>query len=146
MAVASPLRPVRHVVRASVASTFDERGRGRRLGSFADPPGDPGWFGPSSIAWKVHAQLGPMLIGGLSSLMLQTLHPLVMRGVADHSGYRKDPFGRFRRTADFIAATTYGSDEMAWRAVHRVRRMHDEVRGCAGDGRPYVASDPDLLT
>ncbi|MGH9294361.1 MAG: oxygenase MpaB family protein [Acidimicrobiales bacterium] len=146
MAPARPLTPLRRAVGASVSSTFDDSGRERRLGSFFAPAGDPGWFGPDSIAWAVHGELGPMLIGGLSSLMLQTLHPLVMQGVADHSGYRKDPFGRFRRTADFLAATTYGSDEMAWRAVHEVRRIHARVSGVAFDGRPYSAADPDLLT
>ena len=31
------------------------------------------------------------------------------------------------------------------RAVERVRRVHEHVRGVAGDGRPYSADDPELL-
>ena len=84
---------------------------------YTDPPGDPGLFGPGSVTWRVHSQLGPMLVGGMSALLLQSLHPLVVQGVADHSNYREDAFGRLQRTADFIAATTYGSSELASASV-----------------------------
>lgn len=114
--------------------------------SYGWPPGDPGWFGPGSVAWRVHADLGPMLIGGLSALFLQTLHPLVMQGVADHSDYRSDPFGRLQRTAEFIAATTYGGGELANQLVRRVRAIHRRVKGTRADGRAYSAEDPDLLS
>jgi len=86
-----------------------------------------------------------MLVGGLAALLLQTLHPLVMQGVADHSSYREDPLGRLRRTAEFLAATTYGGDELANDAVRQVRSIHGRVRGLAPDGRSYRAADPDLV-
>ncbi len=110
------------------------------------PVGDPGWFGPDSVAWEVHADLPSMLVGGMSALLLQTLHPLVMKGVADHSNYRHDPFGRLQRTAEFIAATTYGGDELASDLVRHVRSIHSRVRGVAAGERHYRASDPALLT
>ena len=116
-----------------------------RLEEFAVPPGDPGWFGPGSIAWQVHADLGSMLVGGMAALLLQTLHPLVVQGVADHSTYRDDPFGRLQRTAEFIAATTYGGDELASALVRRVRSVHALVRGTTPDYRQYRAQDPELL-
>ncbi len=50
-----------------------------------------------------------MFIGGLSALLLQSLHPLAMAGVAAHSGYRGDPWGRLARTSRFVAVTTFGS-------------------------------------
>jgi uncharacterized protein (DUF2236 family) len=118
------------------------------VGRYSAPKGDPGWFGPDSVAWQVHADLASMLVGGLSALMLQTLHPLVMQGVDEHSNYRQDPFGRLQRTAEFIAGTTYGGDELAGTLVRRVRSIHAGVRGearIAGMGR-YRASDPALLT
>ncbi|MGH9172291.1 MAG: oxygenase MpaB family protein [Acidimicrobiales bacterium] len=129
---------------ARVHSALGERRTPLRL--YGGPAGDPGWFGPGSVTWRVHAQLGPMLIGGLSALFLQSLHPLVVQGVTDHSNYREDPFGRLQRTADFIASTTYGSDEMASAAVERVRKIHDRIEGTTADGRGYRAADPDLLT
>jgi uncharacterized protein (DUF2236 family) len=113
---------------------------------YRDPPGDPGWFGPDSMTWKVHARLGPMLVGGFSALLLQTLHPLVVQGVADHSNYQTDPLGRLQRTADFIALTSYGSEAVASQAVQAVRGIHGRVRGTTASGRRYRATDPALLT
>ena len=105
---------------------------------------DPGLFGPGSVVWRVHGE-SSMLIGGLRALLLQTLHPLAMAGVADHSAYREDPWGRLHRTGRFIGATTYGSTETAEAMIARVRAVHDRVTGVAPDGRPYRANDPRLL-
>jgi uncharacterized protein (DUF2236 family) len=105
---------------------------------------DPGLFGPDSVTWRIHADAS-MLIGGLRALLLQTLHPLAMAGVADHSDYRHDPLGRLQRTAGYIGVTTYGTTAEAKAAVRRVRLIHDGVTGVAPDGRPYRANDPHLL-
>lgn len=136
----SPHLGVEQRVRATVGD------RRRELRRYREPQGDSGWFGPASVTWEVHAQLGPMLVGGLSALLLQSLHPLVVQGVADHSNYREDPFGRLQRTADFIAGTTYGSSELASSSVRRVRAIHARVHGQAPDGRQYRADDPALLS
>ncbi len=106
---------------------------------------DLGWFGPGSVAWRVHADVGSMLVGGFSSLLLQTLHPGAMAGVDQHSNWREDPLGRLQRTAGFLGATTYGSSADASAAVEQVRRIHRQVVGIRPDGVPYAASDPDLL-
>ncbi len=112
---------------------------------YTDPPGDPGLFGPGSATWRVHGDPS-MLIGGLSALLLQTLHPLAMAGVAEHSNYREDPLGRLSRTGSFVTGTTYGSTETAERLIKLGKGIHRRVRGTAPDGRPYAASDPDLVT
>ena len=93
---------------------------------------------------RVHADAS-MFVGGLRALLLQSLHPLAMAGIAQHSDYRHDPWGRLQRTADFIAATTFGPAAEAERAVAIVRRVHEHVNGVAPDGRPYSALDPHLL-
>ena len=121
-------------------------GRGAAPIDFTTPLGDPGWFGPESVTWKVHADLGTMLAGGVSALLLQTLHPLAMAGVYDHSAFREDPLGRLRRTATFVSGTTFGSSAVAEDLVAKVRRVHERVVGTAPDGRPYAAADPALLT
>jgi uncharacterized protein (DUF2236 family) len=105
---------------------------------------DPGLFGPGSATWAVHGDAAG-LVGGLRALLVQTLHPLAMAGVADHSEYRTDPLGRLQRTAAFIAATTFGSVATVDEAIDRVRTVHDRVVGTAPDGRPYAANDPHLL-
>jgi uncharacterized protein (DUF2236 family) len=68
-----------------------------------------------------------------------------MAGVAEHSDYRSDPWGRLQRTAEFLAMTTYGPADLAEQAVARVRKVHERVVGVAPDGRPYAANDPHLL-
>lgn len=105
---------------------------------------DHGLFGPASVAWRVHGD-SAMLIGGVRSLMYQTLHPLAMAGVTDHSDYRHDPWGRLHRTGRFIGATTFGNTNTAESIIDVVRTVHDRVEGFAPDGRPYSANDPHLL-
>lgn len=110
------------------------------------PKGDPGLFGPRSISWQVHGDFPSMLVGGISALMLQLLHPLALAGVWDHSNFRHDLLGRLRRTSQFISGTTFGSTRDAEWLIEKVRTIHLKVVGTAPDGRPYAASDPDLLT
>jgi uncharacterized protein (DUF2236 family) len=105
---------------------------------------DTGLFGPKSATWIVHADAA-MLIGGIRALLLQTLHPLAMAGIAEHSDYRKDPIGRLHRTAGFVGTTTFGTTAEAKAALRMVKRVHTRVVGTAPDGRPYAANDPHLL-
>lgn len=102
------------------------------------------WFRPGSPITIVHADAATF-IGGMRALLLQSLHPLAMAGVADHSGFRGDPWGRLQRTAAFLTTTTFGTTSDAQRAIARVRGVHRRVHGTAPDGRPYAADDPDLL-
>jgi uncharacterized protein (DUF2236 family) len=108
--------------------------------------GDAGLFGPGSSAWRVHGDFTAMMVGGVTALLMQMLHPGALAGVWDHSNFRADMLGRLRRTAQFVSGTTYGSTEQAGRLIDRVRSIHDRVRGVLPDGTPYSANDPDLLT
>jgi uncharacterized protein (DUF2236 family) len=108
-----------------------------------ETPG-PRWFAEDRPIRRVHADAS-MFVGGLRALLLQSLHPLAMAGVADHSDYRGDPWGRLQRTSTFLAVTTYGPAADAQRAVDKVRGIHQRVHGIAPDGRPYSAADPHLL-
>lgn len=110
------------------------------------PRGDAGLFGPESMVWQVHADFTAMMVGGISALLLQMLHPLALAGVWDHSSFRQDMLGRLRRTSLFIAGTTYGGLHDAEQLIDKVRTIHLQVVGSAPDGRPYSASDPELLT
>ena len=104
----------------------------------------PRWFAEGSAIHQVHGD-SSMFVGGLRALLLQSLHPLAMAGVARHSNYREDPWGRLQRTADFLAATTFGPADEAERAVAVVKKVHERVTGVAADGRPYSANDPHLM-
>jgi uncharacterized protein (DUF2236 family) len=134
-------------VRASITQGITNltSGSGPKI-DYSTPPGDPGLFGPSAACWKVHSDFTSMMTGGISALLLQTLHPLALAGVWDHSTFRTDILGRLRRTATFIAGTTFGNRADALALIERVKHIHLGVVGTAPDGRAYRASDPDLLT
>lgn len=104
----------------------------------------PRWFADDSPIQRVHGCTS-MYIGGIRALLLQSLHPLAMAAVADHSGYRSDAWGRLARTATFIATTTFGTSEDAQQAVDIVRAVHARIEGTTPDGRGYRADDPHLL-
>jgi uncharacterized protein (DUF2236 family) len=134
-----------------VRTWLGEQVRARVVGPQADErhvelfgSDEPGWFELGSPITRVHADAS-MFIGGLRALMFQSLHPLAMAGVAQHSDYRADPWGRLQRTADFLAATSFGPASQAQRAVDVVHRVHERVVGVAPEGQAYAANDPHLL-
>ena len=137
------LDPMRTWVATRVRRAVAGRDGAERHRDLFDSDGDR-WFEEGAAIRRVHAD-SAMFVGGLRALLLQSLHPLAMAGVAQHSDYRDDPWGRLQRTADFLAATTYGPAVEAERAVARVRAVHQHVAGVASDGRPYAANDPHLM-
>ena len=135
-------------IRGRVAASIFERVAGpdrsaHRAVIFA--AGGERWFAGDRPIRRVHGD-SSMFIGGISALLLQSLHPLAMAAVAGHSGYQGDPWGRLQRTSYFLAVTTFGRAADAQDTIQRVRSIHQRVTGTAPDGRPYAASDPRLLT
>ncbi|MYB25484.1 MAG: DUF2236 domain-containing protein [Acidimicrobiia bacterium] len=111
---------------------------------FAPTPGAPTLLPAGGAAWLVHAEAS-MIVGGIRALLLQSLHPVAMQGVGEHSDFRADPLGRLRRTVFFLGTTTYCALSEAEAAIEAVRRVHLSVSGVAPDGRRYRADDQDLL-
>lgn len=146
MAIVDPMiAPAVDRARASLAQALREMVGSGEL-DLARPPGDDGLIGASSPAWAVHGDFSAMMIGGISALLLQMLHPGALAGVWDYSDFRRDRLGRLRRTAQFIAVTTYGSTVAAEHAIAHVRSIHDRINGTLPDGTRYDANDPALLT
>jgi uncharacterized protein (DUF2236 family) len=138
--IAGPLRrQLAHTLRSKVAGDDAAVKAARIWGADGDR-----WFTAEDPIWRVHADAA-MFVGGVRALLLQSLHPLAMAGVAGHSGYRSDPWGRLERTSAFLATTTFGTIEHAEEVIAQVRAIHERVRGRAPDGRAYAASDPHLL-
>lgn len=102
------------------------------------------WNHPDDPICRVHGDAS-MFTGGLTALLLQSLHPQAMAGVADHSDYRGDPWGRLQRTSGFIATTTFGTIADASHLIRTINRIHRSVVGTDHRGRPYDARDPELL-
>jgi uncharacterized protein (DUF2236 family) len=110
-----------------------------------DAEADLGLYGPASVSWRVHADPS-MALAGLRALFLQALHPLAMSGVAQHSDFQDDPWGRLFRTADYVGVTTFGTTEQARRAGAKVRGIHRRLAGIEpASGQAYRVDDPDLL-
>ncbi|MBS2939390.1 DUF2236 domain-containing protein [Nocardioides sp. J2M5] len=122
-----------------VAGPDGDRARERVHGT----PG-PRWFAPDSPIARVHGDAS-MFVGGIRAIMLQSLHPAAMQGVADHSGYRGDMWGRLAQVSTYIAMTTFGTEKDALQVIRAVQRAHESVTGTMPDGTPYAASDPHLL-
>ncbi len=107
------------------------------------------------MSWRMHRER-VLLAGWGRAILLQIAHPKVARGVAEHSGFTTEPWGRLRRlrrTLDAMLALTFGSEEEAAAVAARINAIHDRVHGrleeAGGDaaaGASYSAHDPELLT
>ncbi len=116
----------------------------------AGRPGDPGLYGPGSVAWRIGRERA-LLAGGGATLLLQIAHPLVAAAVAAHSDFRRDPFARLRATLEAMLRVTFGDTHQAKQAAASVQAVHARVRGtlstAAGPfpaGQAYLATDPQL--
>jgi uncharacterized protein (DUF2236 family) len=140
-----PPNPVTAGLRARligvVRSTFNDQAKGETPVQRSDDA----LFPRGSVTWRVNGDVTTMMVGGVASLLLQMLHPAVLAGVWDHSAFRTDMLGRLRRTARFIAETTYAERAIAQAAITKVREVHERVGGTLPDGTPYRADDPALL-
>lgn len=137
------LRPVQRKLGETLRDRVAGSDAGERGPQIWGKPGER-WFAPGNPIWRVHEDAA-MFPGGVAALLLQSLHPLAMAGVAGHSGYKGDPWGRLQRTSNYIAMTTYATIPDATAVIAHVRAVHERVRGKDDRGRPYRASDPHLL-
>ena len=108
---------------------------------------DSGYHLPGSAVWAVHGSMTP-IVGGIRTLLMQSLHPGALAGVHEHSNFREDPLRRLANTIRWIFTVTYGSTAAAEEATRRVRRLHEPVQGTFQDNdggvRTYSANDPGL--
>ena len=104
---------------------------------------DTGILARDSVARRLNRE-SFLLLGGTAALLLQVAHPLVAAGVAEHSGFRRDPFGRLMRTLNTTLGIVFGTTAQARAGLRRIDRRHVPVRGALA-GRPYDAHDPALL-
>lgn len=131
--------------------TLDLAGRARRAQQrrmrIAPPdldPSDPPWCPPGSASWVIHADAS-FGVGGLLALWTQSLHPLALAGVLDHSDFEEHPIRRALRTGWFVHTTTFAPGSQAELFCAQVREVHKRIEGTAPDGRRYAASNPELL-
>jgi uncharacterized protein (DUF2236 family) len=135
------LAPVRRALVRQVRSTFNDQSRGEK----PVPASDEALFPPGAVIRRVHGDVTSMMVGGIAALLTQMLHPAALGGVWDHSDVAEDQLGRLRRTARFIALTTFGHRDDALGAIARVKAIHEQVSGALPDGTRYRATDRLLL-
>ena len=85
-----------------------------------------------------------LLLGGPRAILMQVAHPKVAAGVADHSEFSADPFGRLVRTLRTMDRIAFGSPARAARALRGLETLHRRITGTTRDGQPYSARDPSL--
>ncbi|HSS10571.1 MAG TPA: oxygenase MpaB family protein [Acidimicrobiales bacterium] len=98
-----------------------------------------GLFPPDAVIRRVDGEL-VLLLGGGRALLLQLAHPMVARGVAQHSDFQGDPLARLQRTLMATYTVVFGTKEQADRATAQVGAVHERVTGVG-----YRANDPELL-
>ena len=135
------LAPVRRALVRQVRATFNDQSKGEK----PVPASDDALFPRGSVIRRVHGDVTSMMVGGIAALLTQMLHPKALGGVWDHSDVHDDMLGRLRRTARFIAVTTYGHRDKAAAAIAKVKAIHEQVGGTLPDGTEYRATDPWLL-
>ena len=133
--------PVRRALVRQVRATFNDQAKGEK----PVPSSDDALFPPGSVIRRVHGDVTSMMVGGIAALLTQMLHPGALAGVWDHSDVHSDMLGRLRRTARFIATTTYGHRDSAMAAIAKVKSIHEQVSGRLQNGQEYRATDPWLL-
>ncbi len=115
-----------------------------------DPPGverprDDGLFGPQSVSWRAMASPAAA-VGGIAAVMMQMLHPRVVRMIDQASSVRDRPDERARLTGEYLLTVTYGDNEAAERAGEVLRRVHAHRQATDPvTGERYAADEPDLL-
>jgi uncharacterized protein (DUF2236 family) len=112
---------------------------------FSQPAGEPALTPPDGVSWRVFSNPVALFVGGVAAVLLELAEPSVRAGVWDHSGFRRDPVTRLRRTGFAAMMTVYGPRSATEKLIAHVVRMHEHVRGVTADGLPYRANDPRLL-
>ncbi len=135
--------PIRRRVEAAVADFY--RPRGMPVPDFSRPAGEAALAAPDSVSWQVFKNPVVLFIGGVAAVVLELAEPRVRSGVWEHTSFREQPLERLKRTALASVMTVYGPRSQAEKMIAHVGRLHDKVRGLTPAGRPYRASDPQLL-
>ena len=90
--------------------------------------GDPGYFGPKSMMWKVNKEI-TVLFGGARALLMHAAHPLIAAGARQTSFYQRDPWKRLIRTLSLQNSVTFGNIEEADESALRINKLHEVIKG-----------------
>ncbi len=100
------------------------------------------FFSVHSVYWRVNCEW-LIALAGPRALLLELAHPAIAAGIAHHSNYRGDPFGRLYRTMQTMTEISFGTEEARRAALKHFHKCHARVNGVTADSR-YDARDPHL--
>jgi uncharacterized protein (DUF2236 family) len=107
--------------------------------------GDPGYFGPQSMMWKINREI-TVLFGGARALLMHAAHPLIAAGARQTSFYQRDPWKRLIRTLSLQNSVTFGTKQEADESAHRINKLHEVIKGKDSvSGGIYDALDHEQL-
>lgn len=108
-------------------------------------PEDDGFFGPESVTWRAYASPAGS-IGVATAVLLQMIHPRVVRMIDQASNVRVDPAGRAAATSQYGITITFGDKETAEHAGQVLRDIHSHRKAVDPvTGETYTPNEPDLL-
>jgi len=90
--------------------------------------GDPGYFGPESMMWRVNKEI-TVLFGGARALLMHAAHPLISAGARQTSFYQRDPWKRLIRTLSLQNSVTFGTKQEADESANRINKLHEVIKG-----------------
>ncbi len=90
--------------------------------------GDPGYFGPTSMMWKINKEI-TVLFGGARALLMHAAHPLIAAGARQTSFYQRDPWKRLIRTLSLQNSVTFGTKAEADESAQRINKLHEVING-----------------
>lgn len=136
--------PLQHWIGATAQSLLQPSDTPRI--DFAHPAGEEALVPPTSISWRIFKNSAALFIGGVAAVILELAEPRVRTGVWEHTSFRTDPVRRLQRTGLAAMVTVYGPRSVAERMIAAVVRAHEAIAGHTPAGRPYRASDVELLS
>ncbi|GAA3203050.1 oxygenase MpaB family protein [Actinocorallia longicatena] len=99
--------------------------------------------GPGSLTHRYAADWRLGLVSR-ATLLLQVAHPVVGAGVAEHSDFVNDRWGRLTRTVNSTHAFFgFHGEERGREEAARLREVHKHLKGVDAQGRRYHALDPE---
>ena len=132
------LAPFRRALVRQVRATFNDQAKGEQPIPRSDDALFPPRLGDLASAWRRHFDDGRRHRRAAAA----DASSAALGGVWDHSDVQSDMLGRLRRTARFIAVTTYGERDGAEAAIAKVRRFTSRLAARLPDGSRYRADDP----
>ena len=97
---------------------------------YREPAGDPGLFGPDSMAWRVHANPIALAIGGVAAVILELAEPyeVTVQAVSKHVKVLEDAGLVCRTTSGHRAPVRLEAEvfDLMTKWIERYRRVAEE--------------------